>query len=39
MKILVLAFLPLIALGSYSCWKDAYGRGVGRPISTCAPGM
>ena len=22
-----------------NCWKDAYGRGVGVPISTCAPGL
>lgn len=27
-----------LALGTDSCWIDAYGRGVGKPLSACRGG-
>jgi len=39
-KILIIAFV-LSIIGSCTasnCWKDAYGRGVGKPVSTCEDG-
>ena len=29
----------LVPSNDSSCWKLAYGRGVGRPIHTCADGL
>ena len=36
-----LFLLPLISLAyaTRNCWKDAYGRGVGVPISACSDGL
>ncbi len=42
MKSLLPALLLLLGQASaesLNCWKDAYGRGVGKPISACAPGL
>ncbi len=35
--IIALAFITVVA--SEGCWKFSYGRGVGKPISTCAAGL
>ena len=45
MKVQIIIILTsLILLGNTAgpndnCWKDAYGRGVGKPISVCAKGL
>ena len=40
MKKLILVIVLIIAVvaDNNNCWKDAYGRGVGKPISTCREG-
>ena len=38
-SILVLVALSSSFASAEDCWKLAYGRGVGKPISTCAPGL
>ena len=35
--IIALAFITVVA--SEGCWKTSYGRGPGKPISTCRDGL
>ena len=37
-KLILLVILIITVFADSSCWKDAYGRGVGKPLSACRPG-
>ena len=38
----LITILAITGLATYTqamCWKKAYGRGIGSPITTCAAGL
>ena len=37
--VLTMAMMPAYYVAASNCWKDAYGRGVGYVIDTCAPDL